>query len=330
MATIKSMLRYLLLVIASLLFASNLCATYHKSHYGLVTVYYTQESPATINKVIEQLNANIDTFQRKIGLYPDLQFNIVFAESQKSYYAMTNNMSPIFGNSDAFYDPNKKTMFFKPVRKYLLIGKSLNNTLLHEYIHLFVNNYVPDAPLWFHEGMAEYFTSGITFENEIAFSKNFLAGNTLKLTEMRTDYPKNRIQWDVFYLKSTLAIQYLLKEKNAAFMRFWDYTKQGYPFDDAFLSAFHYSDVGFSTDFEIYLQSQTIKSFFMGGFGLLWSLMPIILILSWIKKQLFNKNTTTLVTTFPNEEEDDLEYVGGDPPPELESSDDSSTLPKNS
>jgi len=212
----------------------------------------------------------------------------VIAPDNKVYESWTSRKTLIIEFSTGFYNRRNRTIFLKNPR-YLKNVPSIRKLLLHEYIHHFVFAYWKDPPLWFNEGMAVYFSKDMGIERELNFAKNYILGNSRPLIQMKKTYPANRIEWESFYAKSGLAVKYLFSKKRKAFYSLWDKAESTGNFDKAFLNSFFMTTKTFSDQFENYSKTHFRAEILMASTGLIWGLLPIILIMGVIRKKIKNK-----------------------------------------
>ncbi len=228
-----------------------------------------------------------------MGSYLDVPVNVVIAPHDKVYDGWTQHHSAILEHSSGFYSRRNRTIFLKNP-KYLKNIPNVRKLLLHEYIHHFVGSYWKDPPLWFNEGMAVYFSYDMGIERELNFAKNYILGNSLSLEQMKKTYPKNMIEWESFYAKSGLAVKYLYSNKRRSFYRLWDKAGSTGNFERAFLNSFFMTTRSFSEQFEDYSKTHFRAEILMASTGLIWGVLPLILIVGVIRKKIKNKKTVEI------------------------------------
>ncbi|MCF7857783.1 MAG: hypothetical protein K9N07_00460 [Candidatus Cloacimonetes bacterium] len=281
---------------------SNLRAVTHKYEivkYQEVILVAEAKDTTAVSKLIVQLNKEVQTFQKKVGVYLDIPVRIVIAPNQKVYQRWTKEHSAIMEFSSGFYMRINQTIYLKNPHEL----KSLSNIstiLLHEYIHHFVSSFWKSPPLWFNEGMAVYFSNDMGIDRELNFAKNYIMGNSRTLTEMTQNYPKNMIEWESFYAKSGLAVKYLFLKKRELFYRLWEKSRTTGNFEMAFLNSFFMTTKTFSEQFEEYSKSHFKSTILLASTSLIWGFLPLILILGVIRKKINNKKT---VETWQQEQE---------------------------
>lgn len=175
--------------------------------------------------------------------------------------------------------------------KYLKNVSNIRKLLLHEYIHHFVGSFWKDPPLWFNEGMAVYFSNDMGIERELNFAKNYILGNSRQLEQMKSMYPENMIEWESFYAKSGLAVKYLYTKKRRSFYRLWDKARTTGNFETAFLNSFFMTTRTFSDQFEVYSKTHFKTAILMASTGLIWGVLPLVLVVGVIRKKIKNKKT---------------------------------------
>ena len=286
---LKSFLIILVLLnLISTLFASNI--KYEKIYYRDIILFAEAKDTLSASQFIIQLDEDIQSFQKTVGSYLDTPVKIVVAADSKVYENWIQKHSAIMEHSSGFYNRRNKTIFLKNP-KYLKNVSNVRKLLLHEYIHHFVGCYWKNPPLWFNEGMAVYFSGDMGIDRELNFAKNYILGNSRQLKQMKKRYPKNMIEWESFYAKSGLAVKYLYSKKRSSFYKFWDITGTSKDFESAFLNSFFMTTRTFSDQFEAYSKTHFRIEILMASTGLLWGVLPLILIVGVVRKKIKNKKT---------------------------------------
>ncbi len=239
-------------------------------------------------RILKDLNKNIDDFQRRIGQYPDIPVVIRITSNKDEYLDLAGRSSAIMEFSQAFFSPREKMIYIRNPAELKDFG-ALNRILLHEYIHLFVHSYWINPPLWFNEGMAVYFSYDLSLNREFNFVINYIMGNSQKLKEMKNRYPQNRIEWESFYAKSGLAVKYLYKQKRTEFYNLWETAGSNRDFNSSFFRAFFQTQDQFSILFEDYSRSHFTMEILLASTGLIWMIFPLVLLLAGIRKKFRNK-----------------------------------------
>ena len=268
--------------------ASNI--KYEKIHYRDIILFAEAKDTLAASQFIIQLDEDIQSFQKTVGSYLDTPVKIVVAADSKVYDNWTQKHSAIMEHSSGFYNRRNKTIFLKNP-KYLKNVSNIRKLLLHEYIHHFVGCYWKNPPLWFNEGMAVYFSDDMGVDRELNFAKNYILGNSRQLKQMKKRYPKNMIEWESFYAKSGLAVKYLYSKNRGSFYKLWDKEGTSRDFESAFLNSFFMTTRTFSDQFEAYSKTHFRIEILMASTGLLWGVLPLILIVGVVRKKIKNKKT---------------------------------------
>ncbi|MFL6256501.1 MAG: peptidase MA family metallohydrolase [Pyrinomonadaceae bacterium] len=152
-------------------------------------------------------------------------------------------------------------------------------TIYHEYTHLLVNNSsgAGEAPAWFNEGLAEYYSTFFIEEDRKVHLGRFVDYHIRLLRDQKliplaqlfavTHYSLERNKHDVrslFYAESWALVHYLILGNEGKRMPqlgdFLALTKQGVPTDDAFKRAFQTDTAVLEKELQKYVQSNTFMS----------------------------------------------------------------------
>ncbi len=261
---------------------------YKKVTYEDIILFAEEKDLKTADIIVSRLNEDIQIFQKQIGSYLDMPVNVVIAPDHEEYLKWVEGHSKIMEFSLAFYNNRDKTIYLQNPKNLKSIG-ALRKILLHEYIHHFVGCYLKNPPLWFNEGMAVFFSGDMGIDREMNFIRNYLLGNSRTLEMMKYSYPKNRIEWESFYAKSGLAVKYLYNKRRLEFYRFWDYAISSRDFDSAFMKSFFFTPKDFSAFFEEYSKTHFRAEILLASTGIIWSILPLVLIIGVIRKKLRNR-----------------------------------------
>ncbi|MCB5231279.1 MAG: hypothetical protein WCX83_05120, partial [Candidatus Cloacimonas sp.] len=252
--------------------------------------YHHHKDRQLVSILVPFMVEDIESFQKSIACYPDLQAEIYIVPNRETYHSLTENYSGIVEFSEAFYQPATKRIYVRNIND-LKEHSKLRKILLHEYIHYFIEELYQDIPLWFNEGMAVYFSNDLSIDREFRYAKDFLLGNTKPLTEMRYQYPKGQIQWESFYAKSALAVKYLYTNHREEFYQLWKLSQNNSRFGVGFFRAFSMTEHQFSILLEDNLQRRFKIEILLASTGIVWSLLPLVMLIAWVRKKIQNKKT---------------------------------------
>ena len=204
---------------------------------------------------------------RQVGMRLE-QFREVFAQLfPKAVHSSPVPTTVIVFKSDESYRP------FKPnpnVAGYFQAGQDVNYITLttevrgeqnpfavifHEYTHLLVNNTTPNVPLWFNEGLAEYYsTFSISDDTKVVLGSpigshvfllrenKMLPLRTLFKVDEKSSYYNERDKQSVFYAESWALMHYLILGKDGQRVpqmgNFLKLMSANVPLEEAFQQAF--------------------------------------------------------------------------------------------
>ncbi|RLC51304.1 MAG: hypothetical protein DRZ79_03030, partial [Candidatus Cloacimonadota bacterium] len=76
-----------------------------------ITVFANKKDLPFAEKIVRQISSDIDNFQMKIGLYPNIPVRIVIAADKAEYAKWTANSSKLIEFSEAFFDNRTQTIY---------------------------------------------------------------------------------------------------------------------------------------------------------------------------------------------------------------------------
>jgi tetratricopeptide (TPR) repeat protein len=190
----------------------------------------------------------------------------------------------VFKNDAAFrpYKPNSEDAgYFQPGEdmNYIALTSERDSAahpfriIFHEYVHLLVNNSMgATVPLWFNEGLAEYYSTFDIMAERRALLGNLIPSHVLNLrrneflplrTLFAVDYKSPHYnennKMNIFYAESWMFIHYLMQadgEKHRPQLtRFVELLRAGAKIDDAFPQAFESSVEAVEKNFRTYIQA---------------------------------------------------------------------------
>ncbi|HVG38560.1 MAG TPA: tetratricopeptide repeat protein [Pyrinomonadaceae bacterium] len=182
---------------------------------------------------------------RRVGTKLE-QFHDVFSRLMtKAVLKSSVPTTVIVFKSDGSYKPFKPLYQGKPasVAGYFQSGEDVNyitlttessaenpyRIIFHEYTHLLINNNVQTPPVWFNEGLAEYYsTFDVSDDDKKAFLGRVVANHVLLLRQKfiplsalfsvdhRSPLYNERDKQSIFYAQSWAVMHYLLLGNNGA------------------------------------------------------------------------------------------------------------------
>jgi tetratricopeptide (TPR) repeat protein len=160
--------------------------------------------------------------------------------------------------------------FSRPDGNYIAINaeEQASQIIYHEYIHFFVNNNLPNVPMWFNEGFAEYYstfksdddktTIGFPVAPHMAFLKSTRLMPLHQLLEKTEILHEGETKAGSFYAQSWLLVHYLMQGREQKLRpklsQFLIRLEQGYPQKQAFREAFAMEEAQLQEELEDYLR----------------------------------------------------------------------------
>ena len=154
--------------------------------------------------------------------------------------------------------------------------KDAFDIIFHEYTHLLVENSMADAPTWFNEGLAEYYSTfrisddqkvvlGSPIANHVFLLRRnrLLPLRTLFQVDPKSPYYNEENKQSIFYAQSWALMHYLMLNKNtdrpAQIAAFVSLTNQKVPLDQAFTQAFHTTFEAMERELGDYIQQDRYR-----------------------------------------------------------------------
>lgn len=205
-----------------------------------------------IRKVAVRLEQFRDVFSR---LFKGVVFNtpvpttVVVFKSDSSYRPFKPQ-----ANTAGYFQPGEDVNYITLTTE--LHGRQDPFTVIfHEYTHLLVNNTLGNAPTWFNEGLAEYYsTVSITDDQKFVLGspigshvyllreKKILPLRTLFQVDPKSPYYNERDKQSVFYAQSWALVHYLVLgnggQRLNQLSRFVELMSANVQMEDAFQQAF--------------------------------------------------------------------------------------------
>ena len=206
-------------------------------------------------KDIRKVGQRLEQFREVFTLlFPRIKFNtpvpttVIVFKSDTSYRPFKPNAT-----TAGYFQPG-------PDVNYITLTTEVRgeqdafSVIFHEYTHLMVENTFPDAPAWFNEGLAEYYsTFSISEDQKIVLGSpighhvyllrdsKMLPLKTLFDVDHKSPYYNEKNKQSIFYAQSWALMHYLIigKEgKNEQLGKFMDLLRSRTPTEQAFQQAF--------------------------------------------------------------------------------------------
>ena len=281
----KSIYKSIILFVVFILIGSFTWSEELKKEY--FTIEYEPSDAKFAKKIAERFPSIIAETNKNVGFYSSDRFKIIIVHSKAKFKEMIESSSRLPEKSLALAIPSQSTMI--ALNPPSMPAKTdYFKVLTHEYLHLLLSEVKGDihVPLWFNEGFVQYFAGQWSFTREVEFVMRALQGKSLNLNLYNYRYPDHNSHVQTFYMQSyytfkKLVTSYSLREVQ----RFLDDLSEQKDFRTYFLSFFGVSVRKFLERARESIPSHIILSVFYSGFGIIWVIIPIILIVAFIRKK---------------------------------------------
>ncbi|MCB5262030.1 MAG: hypothetical protein LHW64_02215 [Candidatus Cloacimonetes bacterium] len=264
-----------------------LCATFswlmgyqllHESPYH--ELYGEKSATAADLDLSRALSQKIADLQITLSIYPKARVKIYIVHGEQEYHKLSLGKAEIVEFSDAFYSGADRAIY---IRSQDQILENYLKILVHEYIHWYLEELFISAPLWFHEGMATYFSGQMGYERYLMYLRESLINPKSDLFRIGYFYPENKADWPRFYLGSAMAVRYMQDKHQEQWGRFWNivaayhHQEQKVRFSEAFANAYHTSLWDFHQDFERYSKRQGYLYLIVAINSLIFAFLAILM-----------------------------------------------------
>lgn len=260
--------------------AVTLCLLTLVSHHSTVAAKDNWVSVRTKNfllvgnageKEVRQVGLKLEQFREVFThLFPNMRFNtpvpttVVVFKDRRSYTPFQPH-----ANTAGYFQAGSDVNYIA----LTIDRESLQDpfsVIFHEYIHLLVNNSFKNAPLWFNEGLAEYYsTFKITDERKITLGapdsdhvfllreSTMLPLRTLLQVDHKSPHYNETKKKGIFYAQSWALIHYLLIGKAGRvdqLTKFLNLLNANVALEQAFQQAFGMTFAAMEKDLRSYVQ----------------------------------------------------------------------------
>lgn len=273
----------------TMLLTCKLTAAYTlQSRTGNLAIYAETPVQARLMENLVKLDERIDKLQMDLGLYTDKQAVLFLVKDHKSYQQLSLGKEKIVEFSEAFYNGSEGRIYIRPPVE---MKDSFTNVVMHEYIHWYLEEFFHNTPLWFHEGMATYYSGQMGFERYLYFLQQSFIGNGSDLFRMSYKYPEKQEDWPIFYLSSSMAVRFMREKKAQEWSRFMDYASQAKHrgekavFSEGFAFTYRNNAYDFHRQFAAYIKKLRFQYLFWGTNSLVAISLPIVVILGYFRRR---------------------------------------------
>jgi tetratricopeptide (TPR) repeat protein len=225
-------------------------------------------------KDIRQAANRLEQFRSVFGmLFPSVKLNspvpttVIVFKSNGAYKPFKVNP-----NVSGYFQPGEDVNYITLTSEKASEDQPFR-TIFHEYVHLLVENTMgPAVPLWFNEGLAEYYSTfdvkdedrrfilGDLVSNHVLYLRDnkLLPLRTLFAVDYKSPYYNEGNKMNIFYSESWMLMHYLLQgegqKRRPQLGRFMNLLDSKVPIADAFQQAFETDLEAFEKSFKSYIQ----------------------------------------------------------------------------
>ena len=254
---------------------------------------------------LDGLNRRIDQLQASATVYLTKKAEIYVVPNRKAYRELAQGKSTIVEFSDAFYSSAERRIYIRSADQ---IWESYANVLIHEYTHWYLDEILSEAPLWFHEGMATLQANQLGIDRYLYYVRERFWGNKMDLFELAYQYPREKRDWEMYYLSSYYAVKYMQDKDNAAWRRFWNEVAYIYQsgekarFTEVFGKAYSSDLYRFNLEFSRSSKTQAWIYLVIGFNSFIFALLPFVLVFAMLRHRRRMRNLPDI-----EEEEEEVE-----------------------
>ena len=231
-------------------------------------------------KDIRQVANRLEQFRTVFGLlFPNVKLNspvpttVIVFKSNGSYKPFKVNP-----NVSGYFQPGEDVNYVT-LTSEKSSAEQPYRTIFHEYVHLLVENTLGAAvPLWFNEGLAEYYSTfdvqdgdrkvilGDLVDNHVLYLREnkLVPLRTLFAVDYKSPYYNEGNKMNIFYSESWMLMHYLLQgegqKRRPQLGQFMDLLRSKVPIAEAFQRAFETNLESFEKSFKSYIQGANYKA----------------------------------------------------------------------
>ena len=224
-----------------------------------------------IRKVATRLEQFRDVFAR---LFPSARFETPVPTTVIVFKSVSSYKPFNFGNNAGYFQKGEDVNYITLTTE--LSAQSPYSVIYHEYVHLLVDNVSGNAPTWFNEGLAEYYSSFdieedrkahlgdlIPYHLETLREEKLLPLRALFAVDQYSPYYNESGKRGVFYAESWALVHYLILgnggQRAGQLGKFIQLITTNVKIEDAFTQAFQTTVEAMEKDLKKYIEGHTSK-----------------------------------------------------------------------
>jgi len=224
-----------------------------------------------IRKVATRLEQFRDVFTR---LFPSARFETPVPTTVIVFKSMSSYKPFNFGNNAGYFQKGEDVNYITLTTE--LSAQNPYSVIYHEYVHLLVDNVSGNAPTWFNEGLAEYYSSFdieedrkahlgdlIPYHLETLREEKLLPLRALFAVDQYSPYYNESGKRGVFYAESWALVHYLILgnggQRVSQLGKFIQLIAANVKIEDAFTQAFQTTVEALEKELKKYIEGHTFK-----------------------------------------------------------------------
>ncbi len=199
-------------------------------------VMYHEGAARKAFEVVETVGAALRGLEAELGVTPARPPKVWLTAGVEEFRRLAGTDMPEWPAAAALLDRNEVVARLEMAD--LSPGGAMARILRHELCHLCLaeaeRGRGERLPIWFHEGVATYFSGARLFADRKAFRVAAAQDALIPLADLRTSFPRDEAKAELAYLESEDFIGFLVAGHGRAGLRWWvDAFRRGASFEDA-------------------------------------------------------------------------------------------------
>jgi len=229
-------------------------------------------------KDIRQVATRLEQFREVFTkLFPTVKF-VTPVPTTVVVFKDMNSFNPFRPGNVAGYFQSGEDINYIALTTETYGDQTPYSIIFHEYTHLLVNNSIgDDVPLWFNEGLAEYYSTFSISDDRKVILGNLIGSHlhslretkmlplrTLFTVDHKSAYYNEKNKQNIFYAQSWLLMHYLIQNEEGKRLNqlnvFFANLDKGMDVEKAFTSAFQITIEQMEKELQQYLKKSTFRA----------------------------------------------------------------------